>query len=231
MVKSSKVLIVVGLFSFAVLIAQSFTYNSVKSAKNLVSKLWYNFEENGDEEWIVSTSKFGIEEKTKQYFLPGVPEALGEAKAETTQSLGVEAAFTSKGYNFVDVAITDSKPFFGNVDSINVWVWGGNFDYNIEMHLEDRQGYIYRLPMSSLKYYGWKNLALDIPNTIRQKGRYAPRENGLKFKKFRLYSEPYARKDKFVSVFDYFKIVTDTYSEQFDGYDIEKMLIDASEGN
>ena len=219
----------VGLFSFIMLVTQSFSYNSVKKAKNLVSKLWYNFEGNGDEEWVVTTSRFGDPEETRQYFLPGVPEALGKAKDETEKSLAIQASFTSKGHNFVDVAIKDSKPFFGKVDNINVWVWGGNFDYNLEMHLEDRLNFVHRLPMANLKYYGWKNIVVKIPGTIKQLEPYAPRQSGFKFKKFRLYSEPYARKEKFICVFDYFKIVTDTYTDQFDGYDIEKMLLDMND--
>ena len=78
--------------------------------------------------------------------------------------------------------------------------------------------------MGNLKYYGWRNLNLKIPPTLPQEEPYAPRSKGLIFQKFRLYAHPSEREDRFHCFFDYFKVVTDKYRDQYDGYELEAVI-------
>lgn len=228
MIKIYKLWIAVLLCSLTLLIAQTFNYGSVKKTKNIISKIWFNFE--GDEGWGVYPSKFFISSKTKSGVYETTPDALGDDKKSSSRSFGFQTAFKKKGYNYIDIERqgVEEKPFTGTVDNMSLWVWGGNFDYDMEVHVEDYLGYIYRLPLGNLKFYGWKNLSTRIPNGVMQVEPHAPKQERLKFKKFRLYANPYERENKFICVFDYFKIVTDTYVDQYDGFEVENLLRNGS---
>ena len=197
-----------------------------KKMVNIVTMTWYNFDDINEEgDWNVVGSKFAIQDKITHEYIDYVPNGLGDNKSASKKSLGFHGAFTRKGYNSIDISPKKPKgPFPGQVDSIDMWVWGGNFSYNLEIHVRDYSDYNYQLPMGSLMYYGWRNLTVKIPNTIPQDEPYAPRKKGLTFIKFRTYSDPHERKDRFHCFFDFFKIVTDTYRDQYDGHEIEKLL-------
>lgn len=231
MKKIYKLLTMVLICGLTLLIAQSFNINSAKKTKNIVSKIWFHFGEADKEKgWEVRTSKYGVEDKTKSAIYDVAPEALGDDRNNSSRSFGFQTAFKRKGYNYVDVfrPSEEEKPFPGVVDNMSIWVWGGNFDYNMEVHLEDYQGYIYRLPMGNLKFYGWQNLVTKVPSSVKQVEPHAPKKERLKFKKFRLYAQPYERANKFICLFDYFKIVTDTYVSQYDGLEVERLLLSDS---
>jgi hypothetical protein len=203
-------------------------YNSSmkKKMSHIVTEIWYNFE--GDEaEFQFEMSSFGVKDKSGVRRYPHVPNGLGDSKNTSEESLGISASFERKGYNWIDIFPDPGKAkgkFPGQVKSVDMWVWGGNFLYRLEIILQDFRGYIYALPMGDLQYFGWRNKNISIPGSIPQDEPYAPRTKGLRFKKFRIYSTPGERVDRFHCFFDYFKIVTDSYKEQYDGWELEKVI-------
>jgi len=211
--------------TFAVFAYNNFS-SSGKKMSHIVSQIWYNFE--GDEaDFDLNFSAFGIKEKSAVKRYDYVPEGLGTSKEDSKQSLGIKAAFSRKGYNWIDIFPKADKAkgkFPGTVKSIDMWVWGGNFFYNLEIVIEDFRGYRYSLPMGDLQYFGWRNKNVQIPPSIPQDEPYAPRTKGLRFNKFRIYSTPGERVDRFHCFFDYFKIVTDAYKEQYDGWELEAKI-------
>lgn len=196
---------------------------------HIVSILWFNFEE--DNQFDIVGSKFLNEEKTATKTYEQVPEGLGDSRSESTRSLGIRTAFNRKGYNWLDIIPRDGAEgpenqgnFPGLVRSMDLWVWGGSFLYNMELVLQDYKGYEHNLPMGNLDYFGWANKNTAISPTIPQDEPYAPRRKGLIFRKFRVYSTPEERVDRFHIFIDYFKIVTDAYRDQYDGYELEKII-------
>ncbi|MFC1503934.1 flagellar filament outer layer protein FlaA [Spirochaetota bacterium] len=170
-------------------------------------------------------SKFGVPEKTKIKLYNYAPNGLGLSTEQSKQSLGVHTAFKRKGYNFIDIMpITPAKPIPGKVKSLDVWVWGGNFTYTMDIHLEDFRGYIHKMPLGDLHYYGWKNKSVDIHQSIPQAEPYAPSLKGLTFRKFRIWSTPTERVDRFHVFLDYFKAVSDIYSPQYNGFELEGVI-------
>ena len=111
--------------------------------------------------------------------------------------------------------------FEGRAQAMSVWVWGSNFNYYFEAHLEDHRGVVHVLPFGDLLFNGWKNLTVDIPASIPQAEKYIPRLRRLKLKKFMLWTRPTERISGFYIYIDQVKILTDLYETRYDGDELE----------
>jgi hypothetical protein len=145
------------------------------------------------------------------------------------RSLGLRGQFDRKGYNWIDLYPVlakdeDEKPFEipipGRVSNIDVWVWGANLKYYIEIYLRDYRGIVYALRLGDISYPGWRNLRVNIPSSIAQARRTLPAYAGLKFVKFRIWTQPVERVDNFYIYFKQMKILTDMFEALFDGNDL-----------
>lgn len=220
--RNFSLLILVFLFLFPTFVsAQYFTDVLGKRFKmeDIRSIILEDFETN-DKEWTVSASRF-----TKEGFpqlksgIEGIPAALTGAypSAENKYIFGVRSIFTRRGYNKVWIYPSEEIVIPGKAMRLDVWVWGGNYYYNLEAHVRDYTGVVHILPLGSLHFIGWRNLNIDIPKQIPQEMRYLPMEKPLTFVRFAIWTEPTERVDDFVIYFDHLKILTDVYKERFDG--------------
>jgi len=100
---------------------------------------------------------------------------------------------------------------------MDLWVWGSNLDLTMEAYVRDQQGIVHIINLGSLNYTGWRNLRANIPNTIRQSNRVLPSHAPLHFVKFRIWTQPQERVDNFYVYLKQFKLLTDTFQNQFDG--------------
>lgn len=206
------------------------------------NRVIYNFET--EDEWlpVSNASKFmfygtrtnenGVEFKypsTKLY--QTVPFGMSTLSGASTNSLGVQVSFFRKAYNFFDLVPSQQKLIPGQVKSLDVWVWGGNYNYTMEVLLSDYMGYTHTLSLGSLRFMGWKNISVIIPSSIPQAETHAPRVKGLKFLNFRFWSSPQERNDRFTVLLDYCKVVTDIFREVYDGADVETMLAKETGGS
>jgi len=176
--------------------------------------------ENNDKNWQVSASRFKHDDFPKiKIGVEGTPIALSGAyeKSENKYVLGVRSAFTRKGYNRIWVYPEEGIVIPGRAKKLDVWVWGANYNYNLEAHIKDYMGIIHKLNLGSLHFIGWRNLSVDIPTQIPQYIRYLPMEKPLSFVRFVIWTQPTERVDDFVIYFDHLKILTDLYQERFDG--------------
>jgi len=176
--------------------------------------------ENNDRNWKVSASRFTYEDFPKIKFgIEGASMALKGAftEGETKYVMGVRTAFTRKGYNRVWIYPEEELVIPGRAKKIDVWVWGANYYYNLEVHIRDYTGVVHKLPLGSLHFMGWRNLSVEIPSSIPQYVRYLPMEKPLSFVRFVIWTEPSERVDDFMIYFDHLKVLTDVYREWFDG--------------
>jgi hypothetical protein len=118
--------------------------------------------------------------------------------------------------------VSDPIVFEGRVQAISVWVWGSNYDYYLEAHLEDYRGITHVLPMGDLSYEGWQNLTVEIPGVIPQSVQYIPKLQRLKLVKFMLWTRPDERVSNFYLYIDQIKIVTDLFETRYDGDELEE---------
>ncbi|MBW5399059.1 flagellar filament protein FlaA [Brachyspira pilosicoli] len=228
---NSRYLIIICLF----ICLGSFAVYGQSTSVYLETRVLYNFETLDEWQPISNGSRFmftgdrtnenGVVMKYPNMRLFATkPFGMGNQGYNSTNSLSVSVSFFRKGYNFFDLVPTVQKIIPGKAQTFDVWVWGGNYDYTMEMLFEDYRGYTYTLPIGSLKYIGWKNLSTSVPAFLPQEEPYVPRAKGLRFLNFRFWASPEERADNFVVLLDYFQTVTDTFREAYDGSDIETTL-------
>ncbi|MCL2276326.1 MAG: flagellar filament outer layer protein FlaA [Treponema sp.] len=153
----------------------------------------------------------------------------GFRPAETQRSLGIHGRFDRQGYNWIDIYPVladdaDEKPYEihipGKVQSLDMWVWGSNYRYYIEVFVRDYRGVIFPLKLGDINYLGWQNLRVNIPTYISQSRSTLPSYAGLSFVKFRIWTQPTERVNDFHIYFKQLKILTDTFLPFFDGNDL-----------
>ena len=187
--------------------------------------------------WDVLGSKFstkGFPAKTDVKAWPTAVYGVNP-QGQDIQSLGVAMLFDRKEYNWVDI-IPGAKdkpeelPIPGRVKMIDVWVWSSNYNYYLEAFVRDYKGIVHTIDMGDLNFIGWKNLRVNIPESIPQSMKYLPRKQPLKLVKFRITTRPseiVAALDEDPEATDmdrsikfYFhniKVLTDTFETLFDG--------------
>ncbi len=209
---------------------------------NLVSRVIESFDNPEESIWIVRGSKFITEGFPKSSFVDAWPEALFGANKEglDLKVLGVAAKWDRQGYNFLEFIPADQegnlKPITipGKVKSIDMWVWGSNYNYYLEVHLLDYKGIVHTLKLGDLNFTGWKNLKVDVPGTIPQTGGYLTSQGfsrELKLVKLVLWTTPRERVDDYVIFLDHIKVLTDVFIPRFDGDDLVTRLSEIWGGN
>ncbi len=184
--------------------------------------------------WIVQGSKYATQGYPQATLVKAWPEALyGKATAtqgKTLYSLGIHGKFDRKSYNYIEwiPAKKDSSgvmqpsaiPLPGKVRSIDLWVWGSNYNYTMDVYLRDYQGIDHVLHMGSLLFTGWKNLAVTIPGSIPQSRKYIPSYAGIELTKIVIWTAPDEKVDDFYIFIDEVNCITDMYVNRFDGDDL-----------
>jgi hypothetical protein len=192
---------------------------------------------NGDSEytWKTAANKFITTKGDKKYPMTTYVEAWPMAafgqnrNGDAIKSLGLLGKFDRMGYNWIDiypVKADDSNeepyeiPLPGRVRNFDMWVWGSNLNYYIELYVRDYTGVVHVLKLGDVGYTGWKNLQVNVPGSIPQSKRKLPSYAGLSFVKFRLWTNPYEKTDEFYIYFKQLKVLSDMFESLFDGNDL-----------
>ncbi len=200
--------------------------------------------DDGDSQWIVRGGKFlavadedGDGEPENDYNYPfeyqivdGLwPEDMGEPESENPGVLGVQAAFTRRGYNYLEFVPIEDEPdedgnpvpraitIPGRPEAIDVWAWGSNYDYYLEIQVRDYRGIVHNLKLGNLGYAGWRNLVTDIPNYIPRAVRFVPQRRRMELVKVVLWTRPEESVAGFHFYLDQIKVLTDMFETGFDG--------------
>ena len=210
-----------------------------ETTNSFESKVLESF--NGDADapylWKTDASRFITRTSTATYPMTTYVEAwpiaaFGNnrgANAQPLRSLGINGSFDRRGYNWIDLYPVladdpDAKPFEipipGRIHNLDVWVWGSNLKFYIEVYLRDYLGVIHTLRLGDISYAGWRNLRVNIPTNIPQARRILPSYAGLQFVKFRIWTQPVERVDNFYIYFKQLKVLTDMFESLFDGNDL-----------
>ncbi len=200
---------------------------------DLQSRIVESFDGDSGYTWHVTASKFATKTDSETFPKVGLIEAWptalhGRNKEEKDlKVLGVYGKFDRQGYNWIDIypkaegAAEDDPPaeipLPGRPTMMDVWVWGANFDYYIELYLRDYRGVVHMIPFASTYHIGWENKRVNIPTSIPQEARTVPHRQGLSLVKFRLWTRPRERVSDFQIYFDQIKVLTDTFEYLFDG--------------
>jgi hypothetical protein len=179
--------------------------------------------------WIVQGSKYATQGFPQLQVVRAFPDALYGTNKDNKNlfSLGVHSRFDRKSYNYVEIipATKDSTgklvptelPLPGRVRSMNMWVWGSNYNYTLDVHLRDYQGIDYVVHMGSLDFAGWKDLTAVISGAIPQSRNYIPRYAGLVLTKLVIWTAPNEKVDDYYFFIDEISVLTDLFETRFDG--------------
>ena len=191
-----------------------------------------------DSRWIVDGGRFLAKEDGEHDYefpfdyqiVPDVwPEALGRPEADTPSVLGAQASFTRRGYNyleFIPVEAEDDEdgnpvprgiPIPGRPITIDVWAWGSNYNYYLELQLRDYRGVVHAVKIDDLNFGGWKNIETRIPNYVPRAVRFVPQRRALELVKIVLWTRPDEAVSGFHFYLDQIKVLTDVFETPFDG--------------
>ncbi|GAB1483822.1 flagellar filament outer layer protein FlaA [Treponema sp.] len=200
---------------------------------SLESRILESFDGDSGYSWNISSSKFATKNDKETFpklaYVAVWPNSLhgNNKEGKDYKSLGIWGRFDRKGYNWIDVfplakdAASDSPaveiPIMGRARMLDLWVWGSNFNYYMEAYVRDYKGVVHAIDMGDLNFEGWKNLRINIPESIPQSRRTLPRRQGLTLVKFRIWTRPAERVDDFQIYLDQLKVLTDTFESLFDG--------------
>lgn len=203
--------------------------------QNLESRIIESFDDPNGQQWYVAASKFIADGYPLTAYAAAWPEALYGANRENLdlRVLGVQAAFDRTGYNwieFIPVATNQAGELEpapislpGRVQTIDLWVWGSNYDYYMEAHVRDFNGRVHVLHLGGTKFVGWQNLKANIPSYVPQAGGYVTPGGfikNLELVKLVLWTKPQENVAGFNIYMDQIKILTDTFVTRFDGDDL-----------
>jgi hypothetical protein len=108
--------------------------------------------------------------------------------------------------------------FKGKVSQIDFWVWGANYNYYMELVLQDYRGVEHRLSVGDIKHVGWKNFAVSIPNYIPQSVTYIPSDKSLSLIKLEVWTYPTEKVQGSYLYIDHIKYLADVKEDLYDGY-------------
>jgi hypothetical protein len=194
-----------------------------------------DFDDPDARQWAVVGSKFITEGMPLVTYAPAWPEAVHGANRDglDLKVFGVQASFDRQGYNYLEfIPVEEDQSgelqpapitLPGRVQTIDLWVWGSNYDYYMEVHVRDFRGRVHVLHLGGTKYVGWNNLKANVPSYVPQAGGYVTPGGFIKtleLVKLVLWTKPNENVSGFSMYLDDIKILTDSFVTRFDGDDL-----------
>lgn len=222
------------MMAFCILPVTSQEYNKSFQTYSVDS---FDGSEEVDWTWTVQGSKFATDGFPTLQIFDGMPQALKvmypENENNTKRFLGVQSKFNRMGDNWFDIIPTvDGRPYEiplkGEVARLDMWVWGADYFYELEVLVRDAVGRVHVLPIGWLNFKGWKNLGVSIPSSIKQSTKYLGKES-LSLVCFRVRSNPNERVDNFYFFIDEIMALTNVFVDSYDGYDLTEASFEATE--
>ncbi len=183
-------------------------------------------------QWMVRGSRFVNDDLLDWEWVRTWPEALHRTEPEgvTLRSLGVRGGFDRIGYNYLEIIpaqedgngelVPRAIPLPGTALSLDLWVWGSNRSYYVDVQLRDHRGIVHTLRMGDINFRGWENIFVDIPTWIPQAVTYVPQRRGLELVKLVLWTRPNERVNEFYVYLDELRVVTNLAEDYWDGEEL-----------
>ncbi len=129
--------------------------------------------------------------------------------------LGIKVEFMKRDWSWV--SITPARPIKikGITKTISLWVVGRNFKHTLFLVLKDYLDNVKFLKAEKLIWVGWKQVNINIPDTIDQENYKITEDRGITFLGFRIEFDPDDLLGRpYFTYFDYLTADTDLFSEK-----------------
>lgn len=139
----------------------------------------------------------------------GIPKTYAKQKV-----LGVKVEYISRGYNWF--TITPVKPIVveGICQSLSFWVAGRNYNHWLKAVIQDFYGNERQLYVDRLRFIGWKELKISIPETVKQRDFHFVDKIGIKFNGFIVECDPVETFGVYYLYLDELRAQTDVFNEK-----------------
>lgn len=166
---------------------------------------------------------------------------LNPENPEEKETLGIRSKFKRKGNNYFALypgtasANQTWEPFAiplsqidrkSTIHSITLWVWGAEYDYQLEVYVRDYNSITYAVPMKaplqkagSLNFKGWQKMSAFIPAHIPQ-ATFRDKDVRLQLVKFVVRTNPEEYVEDFFVYFDQLEAATSTKPNYYDGKEL-----------
>ncbi len=142
----------------------------------------------------------------------GSPKDLASDKNKYV--LGIKVDFMKRDWSWVSIVPAKPIKIKGITKTLSIWVVGRNYKHTLSVVLKDyldREKYV---KSERLIWVGWKQVNINIPDTIEQENYKITEDRGLTFLGFRIDFDPDDMLGRpFYTYFDYFTADTDLFSE------------------
>ncbi len=189
---------------------------------------WLNDFEDCEDWRAISTCPLG---ETKIRKIPGKPKPTKDGKAvnekgdpgefqvsiedengikhENKFVLGIKSYFMDRGFDRVEAFPPNEYIIRGKAREIKVWVLGRKFRHTLYVKLRDYKGFIHKLKIGRLDFWGWKEMSVIVPGWLPQSSTYAILDKNLHFVSFFVESDKFEAPGTFYFYLDQFRVVTD----------------------
>jgi len=183
-------------------------------------------------EWTVVTSRHAAEGFPQTALANAWPQdkyGSDPANAADLMAFAINGSFTQRGDNWLEVrpgrgGNPEPLPLPGRVQALSMWVWGSNFNYQLDAIFLDVEGIEHRVPMGNLRFRGWRNLTAVIPDSIKQltdDQQTFPLRPELRLSRFIITTDIRERVDEFFIYFSDVTVLTHiSLWESFDGFNL-----------
>ncbi|HCL56972.1 MAG TPA: hypothetical protein DHW82_08190 [Spirochaetia bacterium] len=196
-------------------------YKKDATGKEYVLKDNLTEEENKKVRDIMNMIRF----RSANFLYSSRPEIKGMEGKQGTTIMGVRGKFNIGGYNRIYLEPKQDLYMMGLVDSIRVWVWGGNYDYDLYVVIKNFRNKYYTLYLGNLRFRGWKQMSVKfLGYNIEQVDQWVPQIKPLQFVRFMIVSKINEKPDRFGIWLDDLQYDADLFDQVYPGKALEKEL-------
>ncbi|MGA2141584.1 MAG: flagellar filament outer layer protein FlaA [Brevinematales bacterium] len=183
--------------------------NKTTATELVQTLLIEDFEEAG--EWSAFMPRdFGIATAMRR---EGGPKDLVSDKNKYV--LGIKVEFMKRDWSWVSIIPARPIKIKGITKTVSIWVVGRNFKHTLFLVLKDYLENTKFLRADKMIWVGWKQVNINIPDTIDQENYKVSEERGITFIGFRIEFDPDDQLGRpFYTYFDYMTADTDLFSEK-----------------
>lgn len=129
--------------------------------------------------------------------------------------LGIKVEFMKRDWSWCSITPAKAIKIKGLTKTISIWLVGRNYKHNLNLVLKDYLDRMKYIKSERMIWVGWKQVNINIPDTIEQENYKISEDRGVTFLGFRVEFDPDDMLGRpFYTYMDYLTADTDLFSER-----------------